>query len=205
MGIVAARIIDKFFRPAIIINSGSTPAQGSARSVPGFDILAAISACSKHLIAFGGHKSAAGITIAPENIQKFADDIENYAAIHLHDEHCIQKLAIDALTPLSAFTRESVMEMQLLSPFGQGNPEPLFVTKGVRLCSTPRKVGNNGDHLQFAVTDHSNSIRCIGFRFGHLEKKLVERDCFDIAYHAGINSFNGDSSVQLVIEDIRFD
>jgi single-stranded-DNA-specific exonuclease len=205
VGIVAARIVDKFFRPTIIINSGSTPAQGSARSVPGFDILAAISACSKHLIAFGGHKAAAGITIAPENIQKFVDDIEKYAAIHLQDEHCIGKLTIDAVTQLSALTYESIKELQLLSPFGQGNPEPLFMTKGVRLCSTPRRVGNNGDHLQFAVTDHSNSIRCIGFRFGHLEKKLVERDCFDIAYHAGIDSFNGNNTVQLIIEDIRFE
>jgi len=205
VGIVAARIVDKFSRPAIVINSGSSPAQGSARSVPGFDIHEAISACSKHLVSFGGHKSAAGITIAPENIQKFIDDFEKYASIHLKEEHCIQKLMIDAISPLSVFTIESIKEMQLLGPFGQGNAEPLFATKGVRLCSQPRRVGNNGDHLQFAVTDHSNSIRCIGFRFGHLEKKLVEHDCFDIAYHAGIDSFNGNSSVQLIIDDIRFE
>ena len=205
VGIVAARIVDKFFRPAIIINCASDPAQGSARSVPGFDILAAISACSKHLVTFGGHKSAAGITIKPENITRFADDLENYAASNLREEHRTPKLAIDTLAQLSSFNFESVSELQLLGPFGQGNPQPLFATKGVRLCSPPRRVGSNADHLQFAVTDHSNSIRCIGFRFGHLEKKLLERDCFDIAYHAAIDSFNGNSSVQLVIEDIRFE
>jgi len=205
IGIVASRIVDKFFRPAIMINSGSTPAQGSARSVPGFDILAAIAACSKHLVTFGGHKMAAGVTVLPENIQKFAETIENYAQHHMLDEQRVSKLHIDALALLSEFNYESVTEMQTLGPFGQGNPEPLFATKGVRLCGPPRRVGTNADHLQLAVTDHTNSIRCIGFRMGPLEKKLLEHDCFDIAYHAAIDSFNGNRSVQLVIEDIRFE
>ena len=205
VGIVASRIVDKFFRPTIIINSGSTPSQGSGRSVPGFDILAAISACSEHLVTFGGYKMAAGVTVLPENIQKFADALETYAQKHLPEENCVGKLNIDALTSLSEFSYESVSEMQALGPFGQGNPEPLFATKGVHLCSPPRRVGATADHLQFAVTDNTNSIRCIGFRMGPLEKKLIERDCFDIAYHAGIDSFNGNRSVQLVIEDIRFE
>ncbi len=205
VGIVASRIVDKFFRPAIVINSASAHAQGSARSVPGFDILAAISACSKHLVAFGGHKMAAGVTIQPENILKFADDLEDYARSRLLDEHCVNKLHIDALASLSEFNYESVCELQLLGPFGQGNPEPVFATKGVCLCSAPRRVGTNADHIQLAVTDHTNSIRCIGFRLGHLEKKLLERDSFNIAYHAAIDTFNGNSSVQLVIDDIRFE
>jgi single-stranded-DNA-specific exonuclease len=205
VGIVASRIVDKFFRPAIVINSASTPAQGSARSVPGFDILAAISACSKHLVTFGGHKMAAGVTVQPENIQKFADDLEEYAQRHLLAEHCVNKLNIDALAALSEFNYESVTELQTLGPFGQGNPEPLFATKGVRLCSPPRRVGANADHLQLAVTDNTNSIRCIGFRMGSLEKKLLERDSFDIAYHASIDTFNGNSSIQLVLDDIQFE
>ncbi|MFH1371500.1 MAG: single-stranded-DNA-specific exonuclease RecJ [Planctomycetota bacterium] len=205
VGIVASRIVDKFFRPAIVINSGSNPAQGSARSVPGFDILAAISSCSKHLVAFGGHKMAAGVTVLPENIQQFAEAIEDYARNHLSEEQRTPKLHIDALVPLSSFSYESVSELQLLGPFGQGNPEPLFATKAVRLCSPPRRVGTNADHLQLAVTDHTNSIRCIGFRMGSLEKKLLERDCFNIAYHAAIDSFNGNSSVQLVLDDIQFE
>jgi single-stranded-DNA-specific exonuclease len=205
VGIVASRIVDKFFRPVIIINSGSTPAQGSARSVPGFDILAGIAACSEHLVTFGGHKMAAGVTVHPENIRKFAEALENYAQTHLHEEHTTPKLHIDALASLSSFNLDSVNELRLLGPFGQGNPEPLFATKGVTLAATPRRVGTNADHLQLAVTDHTNSIRCIAFRMGSLEKKLLERDTFDIAYHASIDSFNGNSSIQLVVEDIRFE
>jgi single-stranded-DNA-specific exonuclease len=104
VGIVASRIVDKFFRPTIIINSGSTPSQGSGRSVPGFDILAGISACSKHLVTFGGHKMAAGVTVMPENIQKFADALEEYAQQHLSEEHRVNKLDIDALATLSEFS-----------------------------------------------------------------------------------------------------
>lgn len=148
---------------------------------------------------------AAGVTILPENIPKFADDLEDYAQNHLTEEQCTPKLNIDALVPLSSFSYESVSELQLLGPFGQGNPEPLFATKAVRLCSPPRRVGTNADHLQLAVTDHTNSIRCIGFRMGRLEKKLLERDCFNIAYHAAIDSFNGNSSIQLVLDDIQFE
>jgi len=205
VGIVASRIVDKFFRPAIVINSASNPAQGSARSVPGFDILAAISACSEHLVAFGGHKMAAGITVLPENIQKFVDALEEYAQHHLLDEQRVNKLNIDALASLSEFNFDSVSELQLLGPFGQGNPEPLFATKGVRICSPPRRVGQNADHLQLAVTDNTNSIRCIGFRMGALEKKLIECGSFNIAYHASINSFNGSHTVQLVLDDVRFE
>jgi single-stranded-DNA-specific exonuclease len=92
----------------------------------------------------------------------------------------------------------------LLEPFGQGNSKPLFATKGVTLASKPRRVGTNGDHLQLAVTDNTASIRCIGFGMGSLEKKLLENDFFSIAYQPNINSFNGSTNVQLVLEDIQF-
>ncbi len=205
VGIVASRIVDKFFRPAIMINSASSPAQGSARSVPGFDVLAAITACSGHLVRFGGHTMAAGVTIQKENIQKFIDDFEQYALDNMKLEDCTPTLAIDALASLSEFNYEVVSELQLLGPFGQGNPEPLFATKGVSLCSPPRRVGSTGDHLQLAVTDHTNALRCIAFRFGSLEKKLLEHDCFNIAYHVQHDTFNGNRSVQLVIDDIQFE
>jgi single-stranded-DNA-specific exonuclease len=205
IGIVAARIVDKFYRPTILFNAANGVAQGSARSIDGFDILAAITACSKHLTTFGGHKKAAGITIEREKIPHFADNIETWAAKNLDRPTSAAPLLIDALVPLSEFAYETVNELQLLGPFGQGNPEPLFATKGVRLCSPPRRVGATGDHLQLAVTDSTNSIRCIGFGLGKLEKKLLERDSFNIAYHAAINNFNGNSSTQLVIEDVQFE
>jgi single-stranded-DNA-specific exonuclease len=93
----------------------------------------------------------------------------------------------------------------MLEPFGQGNPPPMFATKAVRLCSPPRKCGVNSDHLQLAITDNTNSIRCIGFSFGKWEKKLLEQEVFHVAYHPQINNYNGNSSVEFVLADISFD
>ncbi|MGD9110360.1 MAG: hypothetical protein PVG93_05420, partial [Phycisphaerales bacterium] len=87
----------------------------------------------------------------------------------------------------------------------QGNPRPVFATKGLKLISPPRRVGARSDHLQLAVTDNTASLRCIGFGMGKYEKKLLECDCFSLAYEPDINHFNGSSSVQLVLNDIRFE
>jgi single-stranded-DNA-specific exonuclease len=216
IGIVASRIVDKFYRPTIMLNTtpaafcesrsgGDGFAQGSARSIDGFDILGAISACSKHLIHFGGHTMAAGITIKPQNIDKFAEDFEEYAARTIGKEYRIAKLHIDALVPLSEFRQQVVKELELLEPFGQGNPRPVFATKGVRLAAPPRRVGTRCDHLQLAITDNTSSVRCIGFQYGNLEKKLLEKDCFNVAYHPQINTFNGNSNVELILADIQLD
>ena len=97
-----------------------------------------------------------------------------------------------------------VQKLQRLEPFGQGNPRPRFVTRGVRLISSPRCVGAKGDHLQLSITDRSHSLRCIGFGMGKLEKKLLEADCFDVVYEAQINTYNGNTTVQLVLVDIQF-
>ncbi len=205
IGIVASRVVDKFNRPAILINTANGAAQGSARSIEGFDILKAIAACSKHLISFGGHKAAAGIKLEPANIPGFAADLEAAAAGQLGHEECVEKVHIDGLVPLSGITREIVNEIALLGPFGQGNPEPQFATYGVRLCSPPKKVGATGDHLQLAVTDNTSSIRCVGFGMGKLEKKLLEQDCFNIAYTAQIDTYNGNHNVRLVLSDVQFE
>jgi single-stranded-DNA-specific exonuclease len=222
IGIVASRIVDKFNRPTILINSSACGesaisaaggaertnekiAQGSARSIPGFDILAAISACSQHLSSFGGHKMAAGIKIEQGKIDLFAETLEKFARQNATDSFTAAVLHIDAQAALSEFNTQVCEELQRLEPFGQGNPQPLFATKAVRLCSPPRKCGANSDHLQLAVTDNKKSIRCVGFRFAHYEKRLLEHDCFHIAYHPQINTYNGSSSVEFVLTDIQFE
>ncbi|UCF14681.1 MAG: single-stranded-DNA-specific exonuclease RecJ [Phycisphaerales bacterium] len=208
IGIVASRIVDKFYRPTIMINAGDAEngiAQGSGRSVPGFCLLSAIKACSDNLIGFGGHKMAAGITIEIDKIEQFAADFEAYAKENLRDEESIARLHIDAIAPLDTFRKETVDELQLLGPFGQGNPEPVFATKGVRLASPPRRVGAGRDHLQLAITDNTAVIRCIGFRFGKLEKKLLEHEFFNVAYQPHINTYNGNTNVEFTLADIQFE
>ena len=208
IGIVASRLVDKFYRPTIVINISpgeSGTAHGSARSIPGFCLLSAIKACSDHLTTFGGHTMAAGLTIKPEKIDEFAADFEAYATDNLHEADVVAKLHIDALAPLRQFSREAVQQLDMLGPFGQGNPKPVFATKGVRLASAPRRVGAKNDHLQFAITDNTGSVRCVGFRMGHLEKKMLEKDCFDVAYEAQINHYNGNTNVEFIAIDVQFE
>ena len=208
IGIVASRLVDKFYRPAIVINVSpgeNGMAQGSARSIPGFCLLSAIKACSGHLNTFGGHEMAAGLTIEPGRIDEFTADFEAYASENLLEADVVAKLHIDALAPLQQFSREAVGQLELLGPFGQGNPKPIFATKGVRLASAPRRVGAKADHLQFAITDNTGSIRCVGFRMGHLEKKMLEKDCFDVAYEAQINHYNGNTNVEFIAVDVQFE
>jgi len=205
VGIVASRIIDRFYRPTIIINTANGIAQGSARSIEGFDILAAVTACSDNLISFGGHKMAAGITLENNKIEDFVADFEAYAKENVNGDNLTAKLRIDAQIKLSQLKIPVVNELQMLEPFGQGNPKPLFATKGVRLASPPKRVGAKQAHLQLAVTDNTNTIRCIGFGMGKYEKKLLEHEFFNVAYQPDINTFNGTCSVQLVLKDIQFE
>jgi single-stranded-DNA-specific exonuclease len=205
IGIVASRIAQEYYRPVIMINAAKGASAGSARSIAGFDILSAIRACSRHLIRFGGHKMAAGVTIEAEKINKFAADFEDYAKQNLSEEDVVAKLYIDAAVRLDDFRQEVVSELQMLGPFGQGNAEPTFATKGVRLASVPRRVGAKGDHLQLAITDNTASVRCIGFAMARLEKKLLENEFFNVAYQPQINNYNGIASVELVLRDIRFE
>ncbi len=205
IGIVASRIVDKFYRPAILINSSSQPAQGSARSIPGFDICKAVKACSRNLISYGGHEMAAGLKIDKEMVPDFADKFEKYAHQNHSDKPAQEQLEIDALCSVKDMSEPLVKELSRFEPFGPGNPRPVFATKGVRLVSPPRKVGQKGEHLQIAIADQTAAVRCIGFRMGQYEKKLLENEYFNIAYEAQMNHYNGNSSVQFVLNDIKFD
>lgn len=217
LGIVASRIVETFYRPTVLISTpasdggrrttedGPCPAQGSARSIPGFPLRSALQACSRHLVKFGGHKMAAGITIEPAKIEQFAAEFEAYAGSNLTQDDVIAKLHIDAVAPLAEFSKDLVGQLQVLGPFGAGNPEPVFATKGVRLACPPRKVGARLDHLQLAITDNSSSVRCIGFSMAQFDKKLLDREFFNVAYHPHINTYNGYSNVEFILADIQFD
>ncbi len=208
IGIVASRIVDLYHRPTIMINTSGAEngiAQGSARSIDGFCLLSAIRACSRHLVNFGGHKMAAGLTIETKKIDLFAADFEEYAKQHLNKNDCVPKLHIDSEASLCEFRKETVSELQMLGPYGRGNPSPLFATKGVRLASPPKICGAKGNHLQLAITDNANAVRCIAFGMGKLEKKLIEHEFFDVAYQPQLNNYNGSCNVEFVLSDIRFE
>jgi len=205
VGIVASRVVDTFFRPAILLNSAEDIAQGSARSVEGFDIHAALSACSEHLVSFGGHTMAAGLKIHKDKIEAFAQSLEEYARQNIKEESLKPKLNIDAVCSIGQLNIHVVRELAQLEPFGQGNPAPVFATEGINRISPPRRVGTRGDHLQVAISDNTGSVRCIGFGMGTLEKKVLEAEAFNVAYEPQIDTYNGGRSVQFVLADIQFE
>jgi len=205
VGIVASRVVDEFSRPAILINSSKDIAQGSARSVEGFNIHAALNACSEHLVSFGGHAMAAGLKLHKSKVESFIQSFEEYARQNIKEDSLEPRLDIDAVCSISDLNIHVVKELARLEPFGQGNPAPVFATEGVRRIAPPRRVGARGDHLQVAITDNTTSVRCIGFRMGPLEKKVLEAEAFNVAYEAQIDTYNGGRSVQFVLADIQFE
>jgi len=205
IGIVASRLIDKFYKPTIMFNITNDKAQGSARSIEGFDVLAGITACGEYLNTFGGHAMAAGLTIDAAKIDDFSQAFENYAAANWNDAEFTSRLEIDAVCSLKDLSVPTVRLLTTLGPFGRGNPAPVFVVRGVRLTASPRRVGINGEHLQLAICDSAANVRCIGFNMAHLEKKLLENEFFNIAFEPQVDNFYGDPSVQLVLSDIQFE
>jgi single-stranded-DNA-specific exonuclease len=205
IGIVAARLVDRYNRPAILINTSNGVGSGSARSVEGFNILQAISSCEECLRHFGGHAAAAGITIDTDKVGEFSQRIEEYARENMTDEHTVSAMDIDAECQIKELSAGVVKQLQKLGPFGQGNPKPIFATRGVRLAGRPRRVGSGGEHLQLALADSTANVRCVAFSMGYLEKKLMDQGSFAIAYEPQISTFNNSGNVEFVISDVQFE
>jgi single-stranded-DNA-specific exonuclease len=205
IGIVASRLAEKFYKPAILINVSGQTGKGSGRSVAGFDLLKAITAGGEYLEDFGGHAMAAGVTIRADNIAAFAEAVEEYAQEHLADQIERDVVRVEAVCGVGDFGESVIRQIEMLGPFGEGNPKPVFASMGVRLIAPPRRVGGKGEHLQAAIADTSGSVRCVGFDMGHLEKRLQEHEFFNVAYEPQMNHFNGTSSVQFVLADVQFE
>jgi len=205
IGIVASRVIEEFGKPAILINLENGLGQGSGRSIEGFNLHDALCACREHLLRFGGHELAAGLRIQSDRVAAFAQAFEDYARRCNPDSVTPAALSIDAEASIREFSEQLMRELAWLEPFGQGNPPPLFATRGVRLIAPPRRCGAKNDHLQISIQDNTGAVRCIGFGMGPLEKKLLEADCFHVAYKPQYNTWNGSTNLQFVLEDIRFD
>ncbi|AQQ70837.1 Single-stranded-DNA-specific exonuclease RecJ [Limihaloglobus sulfuriphilus] len=205
VGIVASRVAETYFRPAIVFNNDGQTCVGSARSVRNFDIYQGISSCAKHLISFGGHAGAAGLRVESKKLPDFIEAFEQHARENILEDEAVSMIDIEGTFEIGDFNERTIQQIQQLSPFGQGNPVPVFAAMGVRLYNTPRIVGEKGTHLQLSIRDRSGFVRCIAFGMGNLEKKLIEADYFNVAFTAELNSFNGNSNLQFNICDIQFE
>jgi single-stranded-DNA-specific exonuclease len=204
IGIVASRLTDHYYRPTIVLTESNGIVAGSARSVKDFDIHAAIEACSDLLEQYGGHKYAAGLTLKKENVERFRERFDEVVSTSIPEHSLIPEIEIDAEAQLADFTPAFFNVMKQFAPFGPGNMAPVFLVKNVYDTGYGKVVGNN--HLKLFLR-HSNSTHrgfgAIAFQQGH-NFSLIEKNApIDICIHLEENFFNGKSSLQLNVKDMR--
>lgn len=207
IGIVAGRLAEKYHRPVILIawdQLGIKPGVGSARSVPGFNLHAAISACSHHLDSHGGHAAAAGLKIAEPKLDAFRSDFNDVVAGSRSANGQLPELRIDAEAPLSVLTHKVVEQIEQLAPFGQSNPRPVLCATDVQLLEPPKYLGSGERHLSMRLAQHGAAFRGVCFGGGD---RLAEFETLtgplEIAFCPMINDFRGRRSVELQVVDWR--
>ncbi len=200
VGLVASRLADQFYRPAIVLEKGEEESRGSCRSIPGFHITEALDRLEALLVKHGGHGQAAGLTIRNENLVEFQERINDYASKIIDEQDLIPSISIDAEVDLADVDWALHDVLAELEPTGSANARPLFVSRNVRVLSH-RAVGQDGMHLQMWVGDSQKRHGCIAFRQGSWESTLPEY--VDLVYSLGVNEWNGRRDLQLVVKDIR--
>lgn len=204
IGIVASRLVDRFHRPTILVGFAEGRGQGSGRSISGFRLSEALAACAAHLDAFGGHEMAAGVKVSQAGFEGFRAAFCRHAAAVLGKESLGARLTLDCVAELRQITMPLVTDLQRMAPFGQGNRRPLLCVRDVTVTAAPRRVGKTGEHLQIQVRQGDVLTRCIAFNHGaEWFDKLPGGTRLDLAVEAGINKFNGCSSLELQIKDLR--
>jgi len=199
IGIAAARLAEKFNRPTALLSIAGNMAYGSARSVPGFDLHNALSRLAHLLNGFGGHAMAAGFSLGTDRIETVQETFEAIATETMESNPPPPpELRIDAELPLSRIDDHFVADLSELAPYGEGNPEPRFIARGLRVIS-PRLVGR--DHLRMDVADGNHVKAAIGFGMGG--GKPPEGGHMDLVFTPEINSWQGTSRIQLRIADMR--
>ena len=205
IGIVASRLIEKYYRPTLVFTkAGEGVLAASARSVRGFDVYAAIDACSAHIIQFGGHKYAAGITMKEENYAAFKAAFEAQVAQTITTTQKEQSLYIDVALPFASITPKLLRILKQMEPFGPENRSPVFYTEGVVDSGYAKLVGQDKSHLKARFVQGSSSpIDGIGFGLGDKIGLLKSKKPFSIAYDLEENHWQGTVSVQLSVKDIQ--
>jgi single-stranded-DNA-specific exonuclease len=202
IGIVASRVVEKYYRPTVLISIENGVGKGSARSIEGFDLHDALKACEDLLIGYGGHKYAAGLSIQEENIDQFKSRFEEIAGTRLRDEQLVPKLTIDAEITLAEIDAMFLKLLRYFAPFGPQNMRPVFVSKKLQVVGSPSLVGSN--HLKFRVRQHDHVFDVIGFGMGDLAYRVRPGESgIDLAFVIEENEWMGRKGIQLRAKDIR--
>jgi single-stranded-DNA-specific exonuclease len=200
VGLVASRLVDEFYLPAVVVEVGAESSRGSCRSIPDFHIMQALDLCEDLLLRYGGHASAAGFEVANRNLDKLARRLHHIAIEDLADVDLSPVLSVDAEVDLSQMSWDLLSQLVRLEPCGYANPQPLFVSRNVPV-SAHRAVGREGRHLKLKLSDGRISWDAIAFRQGAWADRMPA--IIDVAYHLEVNEWNGRRLLQLKVQDIR--
>jgi single-stranded-DNA-specific exonuclease len=202
IGLVAGKLVEEFYLPSVVLTKGEVYSKASARSIFGFNIIDAIRECQDLLVDAGGHPMAAGFTVETKNLELLKSRLEQVAEGKITDDMLVRVLSVDCELPLTLITEKWFSSIQSLAPFGMGNSEPCFVTRGVQLWDV-RKIGKEGKHVKFRVShENSTMLDAVAFGMGDRFNELIKAKRVDIAYTVGINEWNGTRKLQLLIRDI---
>jgi single-stranded-DNA-specific exonuclease len=204
VGIVASRLIEKYYRPTIVLTESNGKVTGSARSVKDFDVYEAIEACSELLIQFGGHKYAAGLTMDPDKVDAFVEKFESEVCARITEEQLIPEIEIDMEIPFEMIDWKFFNVLKQFAPFGPGNMSPVFLSKKICDRGWARIVGER--HLKMDLINPSNPDRifpAIAFGFGNMLSALANKNEVNVCYTIDENEYNGKVSLQLGVKDMR--
>ncbi|SDR65624.1 exonuclease RecJ [Polaribacter sp. KT25b] len=203
IGIVASRLIEKYYRPTLVFTKSGDKLAASARSVKGFDVYNALEACTEFIEQFGGHKYAAGLTLLPENYENFKNKFEEVVSKTIDKELLTPEISVDAELHLSEITPKFFRIIQQMAPFGPMNMKPTFKSTCVRDNGYGKQVGVDKTHLKLNVFqgDNQKTYNAIGFNLG--DKMAFVQNDFDIVYALDENEWNGYKSIQLLLKDLK--
>jgi single-stranded-DNA-specific exonuclease len=202
IGIVASKLVDLFYRPAIVLSMEDGVAHGSCRSIPGFDMLAALESCAPMLARFGGHKQAAGLQIEAVRMREFRLAVNAYADERLGPDDLRPRLYLDGPLAFGAITDRVVAELSTLAPFGPSNPRPKFFTGPVEVVDGPRRLKDR--HLKMTFRQGGRLLRGIQWNAADREEALTaSKDGIELAYTLEENEFRGEKYLELRVEDFR--
>ncbi len=203
VGIVASRLVEKFYRPTIVlcIDPDKGTAKGSARSIAGFDLYEALTACKELLPHYGGHTMAAGMTLPVENLEPFREKFHQYAKQTLTEENLIPLARVDITMPVDEIRLETIEEFARLAPFGMGNPTPIVLLENVELSSM-RKIGRDDSHIKCAIAANGCSVDSIGFSMAHICDGITPAAKAHVIGELSVNEWNGSRKPQFVLKDV---
>lgn len=202
LGIVASKIADKYYRPAVIISIDENGiGTASARSIDGFHLHNALQSCAGYLEAFGGHEGAAGLTIKAENIAAFRQLINDVANQILEVKQLIPTIFIDCEIPLANITMDLIKVLEAMEPFGEGNPAPIFCSRNLTVKSRAQVLGK--DTLKFWVSDGDCALSAVGFGMARYQGLIRPNEKVDLAYEISSDDWNKAPTPQLKLKDIR--